>query len=69
MLKVKTFFKKLVYLLPGKHTVYRMSAATDEEKDQWIKCVRWVILILRKIVASAQKEMKVRTYIINGKFR
>ncbi|XP_043512872.1 cytohesin-1 isoform X6 [Frieseomelitta varia] len=24
----------------GKHTVYRMSAATDEEKEEWIKCVR-----------------------------
>nr|CAD7574727.1 unnamed protein product [Timema californicum] len=25
----------------GKHTVYRMSAATPEEKDEWIKCVRY----------------------------
>nr|CAD7263169.1 unnamed protein product [Timema shepardi] len=24
----------------GKHTVYRVSAATPEEKDEWIKCVR-----------------------------
>ncbi|XP_066592382.1 cytohesin-1 isoform X3 [Prorops nasuta] len=27
-------------VVEGKHTVYRMSAATDEEKDEWIKCVR-----------------------------
>ncbi|XP_011173194.1 cytohesin-1 isoform X3 [Solenopsis invicta] len=27
-------------VVEGKHTVYRMSAATDEEKDDWIKCVR-----------------------------
>lgn len=27
-------------VVEGKHTVYRMSAATSEEKDEWIKCVR-----------------------------
>ncbi|XP_050586770.1 cytohesin-1 isoform X2 [Bombus affinis] len=27
-------------VVEGKHTVYRMSAATDEEKEEWIKCVR-----------------------------
>ncbi|XP_058789633.1 cytohesin-1 isoform X3 [Phymastichus coffea] len=27
-------------VVEGKHTVYRMSAATNEEKDEWIKCVR-----------------------------
>jgi len=27
-------------VVEGKHTVYRMSAATPEEKDEWIKCVR-----------------------------
>ncbi|XP_059472495.1 cytohesin-1 isoform X1 [Neocloeon triangulifer] len=27
-------------VVEGKHTVYRMSAATEEEKDDWIKCVR-----------------------------
>ncbi|XP_023701417.1 cytohesin-1 isoform X3 [Cryptotermes secundus] len=26
-------------VVEGKHTVYRMSAATPEEKDEWIKCV------------------------------
>ncbi|KAL1452472.1 hypothetical protein WDU94_006700 [Cyamophila willieti] len=25
-------------VVEGKHTVYRMSAATAEEKDEWIKC-------------------------------
>lgn len=24
----------------GKHTVYRMSAATAEEKDEWKKCLK-----------------------------
>jgi hypothetical protein len=28
------------FVVEGKHTVYRMSAATPEEKDEWIKCVR-----------------------------
>jgi hypothetical protein len=28
------------FVVTGKHTVYRMSAATPEEKDDWIKCVR-----------------------------
>jgi hypothetical protein len=32
----------VVCFVAGKHTVYRMSAATPEEKDEWIKCVRWV---------------------------
>lgn len=27
-------------VVEGKHTVYRMSAATEEEKEEWIKCVR-----------------------------
>ncbi|RZF37896.1 hypothetical protein LSTR_LSTR009996 [Laodelphax striatellus] len=27
-------------VVEGKHTVYRMSAATSEEKDEWIKCLR-----------------------------
>lgn len=27
-------------VVEGKHTVYRMSAATPEEKDEWIKCIR-----------------------------
>uniref|UniRef100_A0A8D8QNM7 Cytohesin-1 n=1 Tax=Cacopsylla melanoneura TaxID=428564 RepID=A0A8D8QNM7_9HEMI len=27
-------------VVEGKHTVYRMSAATVEEKDEWIKCLR-----------------------------
>lgn len=31
---------KLLSSLAGKHTVYRMSAATADEKEDWIKCVR-----------------------------
>nr|XP_027214989.1 cytohesin-1-like isoform X2 [Penaeus vannamei] len=27
-------------VVEGKHTVYRMSAATPEEKEEWIKCIR-----------------------------
>ena len=27
-------------VVEGKHTVYRMSAATHEEKEEWIKCIR-----------------------------
>ena len=30
--------------MEGKHTVYRMSASTEEEKDDWIKCIQWVDL-------------------------
>lgn len=31
---------RYILFVVGKHTVYRMSAATDEEKEEWIKCVR-----------------------------
>ena len=31
---------KLEYICLGKHTVYRMSASTEEEKDEWIKCIQ-----------------------------
>ena len=34
------FLKIVIFSVLGKHTVYRMSAATDEEKEEWIKCVR-----------------------------
>jgi len=27
-------------VVEGKHTVYRMSASTEEEKDDWIKCIQ-----------------------------
>jgi len=27
-------------VVEGKHTVYRMSAATEEEKEEWIKCIQ-----------------------------
>ena len=27
-------------IFSGKHTVYRMSASTEEEKDEWIKCIQ-----------------------------
>lgn len=26
--------------IPGKHTVYRMSCSTSEDKNEWIKCIR-----------------------------
>lgn len=26
-------------VIEGKHTVYRLSASTKEEKDIWIKCI------------------------------
>jgi len=27
-------------VVEGKHTVYRMSASTEDEKDEWIKCIQ-----------------------------
>ena len=27
-------------VVEGKHTVYRMSASTEEEKDEWIKSIQ-----------------------------
>lgn len=27
-------------VVEGKHTVYRMSAAEQAEKDEWIACIR-----------------------------
>ena len=30
----------VVQVVEGKHTVYRMSASTEEEKDDWIKCIQ-----------------------------
>ena len=27
-------------VIEGKHTVYRLSASTKEEKDMWIKCIK-----------------------------
>ena len=30
----------LLQVVEGKHTVYRMSASTEEEKDDWIKCIQ-----------------------------
>jgi len=30
-------------VVEGKHTVYRMSASTEEEKDEWIKCIQSVL--------------------------
>ncbi|XP_071748045.1 cytohesin-1 isoform X6 [Lepeophtheirus salmonis] len=27
-------------VVEGKHTVYRMSASTEEEKEEWIKCIQ-----------------------------
>lgn len=31
-------------MVEGNHTVYRISAPTPEEKEEWIKCIRWVLL-------------------------
>jgi cytohesin len=49
-------------VVEGKHTVYRMSAATDEEKQEWIKCLQqsishnpfYDILVQRKKKALAK---------------
>lgn len=30
-------------VVEGNHTVYRISAPTTEEKDEWIKCIKWVL--------------------------
>ena len=27
-------------VIEGRHTVYRMSAATKEDKDSWIECIK-----------------------------
>ena len=35
--------------MEGKHTVYRMSAGTVEEKDDWIACIRYDDLHLRRV--------------------
>ena len=40
--KVKIFFMYFA----GKHNVYRMSASTAEEKDEWIRCIRYGFRIL-----------------------
>jgi len=56
---LKRFICKLIYSPPqvikacktdsegkvveGKHTVYRMSASTEEEKEEWIKCIQSVL--------------------------
>ena len=29
-----------IFFNTGKHSVYRMSASTEEEKDEWIKCIQ-----------------------------
>lgn len=29
-------------VVEGNHTVYRISAPTPEEKEEWIKCIKWV---------------------------
>ena len=31
-------------MVEGKHTVYRMSAGTVEEKDDWIACIRYATI-------------------------
>lgn len=30
-------------VMEGRHTIYRMSAPTKEEKDQWVKCIKQTI--------------------------
>lgn len=34
-----SYFYNWIFFV-GKHTVYRMSAATAEEKDEWTKCLK-----------------------------
>ncbi|XP_043665839.1 cytohesin-1 isoform X3 [Vespa velutina] len=52
-------------VVEGKHTVYRMSAATDEEKDEWIKCVRQSIShnpFYDMLAARKKKAQKTNVY-------
>ena len=34
------YFDLNLFILIGKHTVYRMSASTEEEKEEWVKCIQ-----------------------------
>ena len=34
------YFDLNFYIFIGKHTVYRMSASTEDEKDEWVKCIQ-----------------------------
>lgn len=57
--KIGSFLQQVV---EGKHTVYRMSAATEEDKLEWIKCLTqsishnpfYDILVQRKKKALAK---------------
>ncbi|XP_075231682.1 cytohesin steppke isoform X1 [Lycorma delicatula] len=52
-------------VVEGKHTVYRMSAATSEEKDEWIKCVRQSIShnpFYDMLAARKKKAQKTNTH-------
>ena len=33
----------MLQVVEGRHNVYRMAAASVEEKDEWINCVRFVM--------------------------
>lgn len=60
LIKLKIFI--ILQVVEGKHTVYRMSAATEEEKLDWIKCLTqsishnpfYDILVQRKKKALAK---------------
>ncbi|XP_064622596.1 cytohesin-1-like isoform X3 [Lineus longissimus] len=49
-------------VVEGKHTVYRMSASTEDEKEEWIKCIKasisehpvYDILAMKRKKATAQ---------------
>lgn len=55
------FITKKKQVVEGKHTVYRMSAASEEEREEWIKCLNqsistnpfYDILVQRKKKAFA----------------
>lgn len=55
------FFRNSFQVVEGKHTVYRMSAAAEEDKLEWIKCLKqsishnpfYDILVQRKKKALA----------------
>ena len=43
-------------VVEGKHSVYRMSASTEEEKDEWIKCIQWVVLFIVSFIFKRSLE-------------
>jgi len=47
-------------VVEGKHTVYRMSASTEEEKDDWIKCIQASISTNPFYDMMSQRKRKVK---------